>query len=87
MYYQNHLFSIDIFYFAILVKLKIILSDGLLTSGRVVLGVFRRLSPDKVGLLPFLFPRVVESMKGLSRRGFNISGAGARGICRRTIQC
>ena len=39
----------------------------------------RRLSPPaKVGLLPplLLFPRVVESMKGLSRRGFSMSGAG-----------
>ena len=51
------------------------------------MGVFnrplRRLSPPaKVGLLPplLLFPRVVESMKGLSRRGFSMSGAGAIGI-------
>ena len=50
------------------------------------MGVFirplRRLSPPaKVGLLPpLLLPRVVESMKGLSRRGFSMSGVGAIGI-------
>ena len=58
-------------------------SEFTLTSGRVALGVFRalsRLSPPKVGLLPLLFPRVVDSMNGLSRRGFSISGAGASGI-------
>ena len=52
-----------------------------------VLRPFRRLSPAKVGLLPFLFPRVVERMKGLSSSGFNISGAGASGICRIQTQC